>query len=193
MGKKEKIGPAGRYGARYGRGIKNRVNKVEREQRKKHTCPHCESDAVRRQSKGIYLCGKCGNKFAGGAYLPTTLSGKIIGKMVAQKSFMPNMAELIGAQEEPRAEAKAKAGPEDKAKAEKPSEKKPNAEGVLPGKGAKKEEKPKNAKPKETKKKENKKNEAEPAGKGKDPKEKKGKKSLLEKGLSVLKGKKKEK
>jgi len=184
MGRKEKIGPAGRYGARYGRGIKNRVNKVEREQRKKHICPKCESDAVRRLSKGIFLCGKCNNKFAGGAYMPTTLSGKIIGKMVTQKSFMPNMAELIevheeishpskaGGKEETYAEPKAGAKAKAESKAGKPAKKAPEKKDT----GEKKEEKTPNAKKKAEKE-----------------EKKQSSKGLIARGLSALKGKKKEK
>jgi len=42
-----------------------------------HECPQCHIVAVSRLSIGIWLCGRCGFKFAGGAYAPTTKLGQI--------------------------------------------------------------------------------------------------------------------
>ena len=44
----KKVGPAGRFGVRYGLGIRKRVNEIEVKQRQKHICPFCRSKAVRR-------------------------------------------------------------------------------------------------------------------------------------------------
>jgi len=64
--KKKKIGSAGRFGAGYGR-VKNKLIAVERKQRVKQDCPFCKGRA-KRQERSIWLCSKCGNKFAGGAF-----------------------------------------------------------------------------------------------------------------------------
>jgi large subunit ribosomal protein L37Ae len=64
--KKKKIGAAGRFGAGYGK-IKERLIAVEKKQRIKQSCTFCKGAATRK-SKGIWLCNKCGKKFAAGAY-----------------------------------------------------------------------------------------------------------------------------
>lgn len=66
----KKAGTSGRYGARYGVVIRNRVKNIEREQKKRHECPACYHASVSRVSSGIWECRRCGNKFAAGAYTP---------------------------------------------------------------------------------------------------------------------------
>ncbi|AAR38892.1 NEQ038 [Nanoarchaeum equitans Kin4-M] len=66
----KKVGPTGRFGPRYGLGIRKRVLTVEIKQRKKHVCPFCRSKAVIREAYGIYRCKKCGKQFTGLAYYP---------------------------------------------------------------------------------------------------------------------------
>ena len=87
MGKTKKVRKAGRLGSRYGIGIRKRLLKIEDKQQKRYSCPFCGFKRVKRKGAGIYVCGKCNARFAGGAYLPTTLPGSIIKKTVAQKSF----------------------------------------------------------------------------------------------------------
>jgi len=70
MGKK--VGSTGRFGARYGRGVKVAVEKIERKQRMIYVCPSCKRKSLRRVSAGIWQCRKCKAKFAGGAYSPRT-------------------------------------------------------------------------------------------------------------------------
>ncbi|MEA2034437.1 MAG: 50S ribosomal protein L37ae [Euryarchaeota archaeon] len=65
-------GSAGRFGPRYGRFIRKRVNDIEKISRAKHICPRCETEAVARRGTGIWECRKCNFKFAGGAYVPQT-------------------------------------------------------------------------------------------------------------------------
>lgn len=65
---KTKIGSVKRYGPRYGRTLKDRLATVEKEQKKNHRCPYCTYDQVKQQAVGIFLCSKCGTKFANKAY-----------------------------------------------------------------------------------------------------------------------------
>ena len=58
----------GRYGTRYGRRNRDKVAKLEVEQRKKHKCPKCAYDSVKRISVGIWQCRKCNAKFTSRAY-----------------------------------------------------------------------------------------------------------------------------
>ena len=75
-------GSAGRFGCRYGRFVRKRVNDMEKISRALHRCPKCDMISVARKGTGIWECRKCGFKFAGGAYQPQTPSMKI-----AQRSF----------------------------------------------------------------------------------------------------------
>lgn len=100
MGETKKVSSTGRFGARYGVTIKKRVLKIEQKQKQKHVCPSCGFAKVKRKSRGIFECRKCSHVFAGGAFLPQTLSGGIIKKMVSQKSFLPLVQELTEAQAE---------------------------------------------------------------------------------------------
>lgn len=70
MARTKKVGSSGRFGARYGKGVKNRVLKIENIQRKKHACPNCLKPGLKRVASGIWKCDKCGSKFAGKAYEP---------------------------------------------------------------------------------------------------------------------------
>ena len=65
---KEKLGSAKRFGARYGRTLKERFAKIEKEQRKFHKCPYCNKVKVKRIAVGIWHCRKCNAKFAANAY-----------------------------------------------------------------------------------------------------------------------------
>ncbi|MBN2067722.1 MAG: 50S ribosomal protein L37ae [Candidatus Diapherotrites archaeon] len=158
MGKTKKVRTAGRLGAKYGVGIRKRLLKIEDKQKKYYVCPSCGFERARREAAGIYCCRKCGNRFAGGAYIPVTLPGSIVGKMVSQKSFMPKVKELLVASE-PHEKKPAKPGKAEEAKekpvepetAEEPAEKpaKPeNAEEKPDEEGVKKKKKRRPSKPK---------------------------------------------
>ena len=66
----EKAGTAGRFGARYGVVVRNRVKAIEAHEKAKHECPNCHHMNVKRVSAGIWQCSRCGNKFAAGADSP---------------------------------------------------------------------------------------------------------------------------
>jgi len=72
----KKVGPAGRYQARYGVKSRTIIRNVEYLQRAKHICPSCGHKKVKRLSTSIWQCKKCGAKFAGGAYTPKTETGQ---------------------------------------------------------------------------------------------------------------------
>ena len=78
----KKVGPAGRFQARYGVRARTRVRNIELTQKAKHICPSCGHKKVKRISTSIWQCGKCGIKFAGGAYNPRTQSGQNVEKML---------------------------------------------------------------------------------------------------------------
>lgn len=99
MSSTKKVKSAGRYHARYGIGIRRRLIEIEEKQKKPQACPYCGYAKVKRQAAGIFLCAKCGSKFAGGAYVSQTLTGSIVSKMVNQKSFLPALAQLVEATE----------------------------------------------------------------------------------------------
>jgi len=68
MAEKGKYKSTKRFGARYGRRLKERFGKIEKEQRKKQKCPYCSANSVKRIALGIWECGKCNTKFTGKAY-----------------------------------------------------------------------------------------------------------------------------
>ncbi len=62
------LGPAKRFGPRYGRTVKFKLAKIEKQQRKPQMCPYCDMPKAKRISAGIYECNKCKSKFTGRAY-----------------------------------------------------------------------------------------------------------------------------
>ncbi|NPB01966.1 MAG: 50S ribosomal protein L37ae [Methanopyri archaeon] len=78
----KKVGPAGRFGPRYGMRIRRRVAEVEAVQRRKHECPQCGRVAVKRVSTGIWKCTKCGATFTGGAYYPETDAQRMVKRAI---------------------------------------------------------------------------------------------------------------
>jgi large subunit ribosomal protein L37Ae len=65
--KTKKVKSAGRFGARYGRSVRSKIAEVESKQRKKQHCIFCKGIS-KRISSGLWLCNKCGKKFASHAY-----------------------------------------------------------------------------------------------------------------------------
>ncbi len=72
MVKTKKVGLTGKFGVRYGRGVKIEFEKIEKKQKTTYVCPSCKKMSVKRVSAGIWQCKKCNVKFTGGAYSPKT-------------------------------------------------------------------------------------------------------------------------
>jgi len=89
----KKVGPTGRFQARYGVRARTRVRNVEVLQKAKHICPSCGHQKVKRVSTSIWQCRKCEAKFAGGAYLPQTETGQNIKKMLKGEAEAPKIPE----------------------------------------------------------------------------------------------------
>jgi len=121
MGETKKVASTGRFGSRYGVGIRKKVLKVESLQVKKKICPNCGSNSVKRKSAGIFFCNKCSHEFVGGAYLPKTLTGKIISQMVSQKKFAPSELEEGSITPEENAEQKIEESKKERSKEKKES------------------------------------------------------------------------
>ncbi len=74
MAKRTKVvGLAARWGARYGATLRKRAKEILEKRYSDHVCPRCRvKGKVVRISVGLWMCKKCGLKFAGGAYVPRT-------------------------------------------------------------------------------------------------------------------------
>ena len=81
----KKVGSAGRFQARYGVKSRTRIRNVENIQFLKHKCPSCGQIKVKRKGTSIWQCNKCGIKFAGGAYIPSTESGENVNKILRKE------------------------------------------------------------------------------------------------------------
>ncbi|MGE5556621.1 MAG: 50S ribosomal protein L37ae [Methanocella sp.] len=77
MPKTKKVGPTRGFGPRYGSTVRKRYVKVITELKKPHRCPQCGFVRVKRESVGIWVCGKCAYTFSGGAYTPHTKLGAV--------------------------------------------------------------------------------------------------------------------
>ena len=75
-----KIGAVGGFGARYGTVGRRQYVEIITGLRTKHECPRCRFRTLKRWSVGVWHCRKCGHKFAGGAYVPTTKLGEIAAR-----------------------------------------------------------------------------------------------------------------
>ncbi len=63
-----KYGSTKRFGPRYGRRVKEKSGKIEKEGKESSVCPYCRITKMKRLSAGIWSCSKCNMKMAGGAY-----------------------------------------------------------------------------------------------------------------------------
>ncbi len=76
----KRLGLGGGFGARYGRFPRRQYVEIVSGLRSKHECPRCKFRAVKRWSVGVWLCRKCGFRFAGGAYTPVTKLGEVAAR-----------------------------------------------------------------------------------------------------------------
>lgn len=59
-----------RFGARYGKRVRDRLEEIEKLYRgKKHKCPYCSYTQVKRQAAGIWHCKKCSATYTSRAYV----------------------------------------------------------------------------------------------------------------------------
>ncbi len=65
-----------RLRTRGGMTVRKQWTRVVSTLRGSHRCPSCSSRSVRRESVGVWECTKCGHRFAGGAYTPSTKTGE---------------------------------------------------------------------------------------------------------------------
>ena len=119
MGRTYKVGPSGSFGARYGTVARKRYSTIITTLRAAHECPQCHLSAVKRMSIGIWLCGRCGFEFAGGAYTPITKLGQVAERAARAGVASSLDAELKAEKAKVReAEAKAKTAKRRRRKAE---------------------------------------------------------------------------
>ena len=64
----KKVGTTGKYGARYGRRLRQKVAVIEKKLKQWHKCPYCNKKRVKRLAAGIWFCRHCKSKFTGKAY-----------------------------------------------------------------------------------------------------------------------------
>ncbi|AIY89093.1 50S ribosomal protein L37Ae [Geoglobus acetivorans] len=84
MARTKKVKMAGRYGPRYGLRVRRTLIEIETAQRKKYVCKKCGKKAVKRVGTAIWECRSCGYKFAGGAYIPTSPSMKLVEQALSK-------------------------------------------------------------------------------------------------------------
>ncbi|MBU1201321.1 MAG: 50S ribosomal protein L37ae [Nanoarchaeota archaeon] len=74
MAKKASYPSTKRFGSKYGKRLRDKYGSIESEQRKKHICPYCHYEQVKRLAIGIWNCKKCGAKFTSKAYTVSKIS-----------------------------------------------------------------------------------------------------------------------
>ena len=72
-----------KFDVRGGPRLRKKVYKVNALKTKRHVCPRCGKEQVKRKSVARWECRTCGAVFAGGAYSPTTPTG-VTGKRLVE-------------------------------------------------------------------------------------------------------------
>ncbi len=65
----KKVGSTGWMGPRYGIRIRRRVLEIDRARKAPAACPRCATVTVRRVASGVFVCRRCGTRFASNAYV----------------------------------------------------------------------------------------------------------------------------
>ncbi len=65
---RNKRGPAGRFGARYGASLRKKVQDIEEKLHTQTQCPDCKKKQMKRLANSIWKCMYCNIKFAGNTY-----------------------------------------------------------------------------------------------------------------------------
>jgi large subunit ribosomal protein L37Ae len=108
VGRTYKVGPSGSLGSRYGTVARKRYSTLVSALRTPTECPQCHITAVQRVSVGIWLCNRCGFKFAGGAYAPTTKLGEV-AERASRAGVASSLVAELRAERAEAAEVKRKA------------------------------------------------------------------------------------
>ncbi|MES3517515.1 MAG: 50S ribosomal protein L37ae [Natronomonas sp.] len=75
---KNSTGSSGRFGARYGRVSRRRVDDIEGQMESATV----DGDDVKRIGTGMWVNEETGEKFTGGAYVPQTPAGKTVRRSI---------------------------------------------------------------------------------------------------------------
>ena len=100
MAEVKRYGAAKRFGARYGRRLKQKYAEVEALHKQKYSCPYCSYKQAKRLASGIWQCKKCSSKFTSRAY-------QVSKKIVIQgpvEGFDIETTQEVQEQEEPQEE-----------------------------------------------------------------------------------------
>jgi len=76
MGRRKKKSYGLRLRTRGGASVRKQWTRITSVLKSPHKCPSCSSRTVRREAVGIWNCTKCGYRFTGGAYQPSTKTGQ---------------------------------------------------------------------------------------------------------------------
>ncbi|MFH0986720.1 MAG: hypothetical protein V1911_01585 [Candidatus Micrarchaeota archaeon] len=98
-----KLKSASRFEARYSTPLKNIVRDIEKVQKTKQPCPQCGRSSLKRRGNAKWECTKCSAVIAGGAYSPTTPTGKVAERIVkkGEKLAFEDIEKVIGVPEAP--------------------------------------------------------------------------------------------
>ncbi len=99
MAKKLKKGSVKRFGARYGRRVKEKLAMIEELAKASYKCPYCHHKKAKKLSVGIFFCSKCNTKFTAKAY-------HISKATLKKEDSIPSYLESYGEEPEERAEDK---------------------------------------------------------------------------------------
>lgn len=83
---------SGKFGPRYGAKVRRNYDQTTEYD---DQCPECGADRIEKESSAIWICGKCGEKFAGGAYEPDSGAAEML-----DRALQVETEELEAAKEE---------------------------------------------------------------------------------------------